>query len=83
MLRICEVCGKPVYDGMTDLDVYLHEDECFPKYMDETYGKHKWMQVNNDGEGGYYICSCDSMPCGYYGTGIFYTIFEDEDDDEI
>lgn len=85
MARICEICGKPVREGMTtaDGDFYVHEKKCFPKFMDKIYGKHKWMQINDDGEGGYYIYSDDSLVGGYSGTGIFYTEWESDDDEEI
>lgn len=82
-MRICEVCGRPVKSGMTNDggDFYVHE-ECFEKYMDETYGKHKWMEINDDGYGGYYICSDDSVTGGYVGTGIYYTEWEDDEDED-
>ena len=77
--RICEICGKPVYSGMTDGEgnFYTHDGECFEKYMDETYGKHKWMSVDEDGEGGYYIYSDNNVAGGYLGTGIYYTEWDD------
>ena len=73
-LRKCDVCGKYIRDGMTNDsgDFFVHE-ECFEKFMDETYGKHKWMSVNDDGCGGYYIYSDDNVVGGYEGTGIYYT----------
>lgn len=82
MARICSVCGKPVTAGMTnaDGDFYVHE-ECFEKYMDEAYGKHQWMEINDDGEGGYYIYSDESILGGYCGTGIFYTEWEEDEDE--
>lgn len=72
--RICEVCGKPVIAGMTNDsgDFYCHK-ECFEKYMDDTYGKHRWMQINDDYNGGYYLASDDNLAGGFYGTGIYYT----------
>lgn len=81
--RICEVCGKPVIAGMTNDsgDFYCHE-ECFEKYMDDTYGKHRWMQVNDDGENGYYVAygvtATDSkIETAIFGTGIYYTEWEE------
>lgn len=80
-IRRCAVCGKIVLEGMTDLcDFYAHE-QCFEEYMDRTYGKHNWMCVNDDGEDGYYIVRDDTLVGGFFGTGIFYTVFEDEDYD--
>ena len=82
-MRICEICGKKVIAGMTNdcVDFYVHEGKCFEKYMDKTYGKHKWMELGGgeeDGEGGYYIYSEDCAG-GYMGTGIYYTEWEEED----
>ena len=81
MIRICAVCGKPVTAGMTDVDgnFYVHEGDCFEKYMDDNFGKHRWMEIVDDFEGGYYIASDDSTAAGYYGTGIFYTEWKDEE----
>lgn len=77
--RICEVCGQPVHAGMTnqDGDFCVHE-ECFEKFMDELYGKRRWMEVNDDCQGGYYIASDDTVAGGHFGTGIYYTDWEDE-----
>ena len=83
MARICMTCGKPMLDGMTDLeDFYTHEGECFEKAMDEIYGKHCWMTVNDDGADGYYLASDDSLVGGCFGTGIFYTDWFDEEETE-
>lgn len=78
--RTCEVCGEEHYDGMTndDGDLWVCED-CFERYMDETYGKHKWMEIADDGSGGYYIYSMPSVIGGYFGTGIYYTTRDWED----
>lgn len=85
MARICATCGKPITFGcMTDDtgDFYTHIDKCFEKYMDKTYGKHRWME-KGDGEGdeygGYYLASSEAVG-GYQGTGIYYTEFEEDDD---
>ena len=59
---------------------YCCEGECFEKYMDETYGKHRWMGINDDGEGGYYIYSDENILGGYLGTGIFYTEWFDDEE---
>lgn len=80
--RGCAICGKQVNAGMTDSygTFYAHE-KCFPKYMNRSYGKHKWMALGNgeeDGYGGYYIASADVVG-GYEGTGIYYTEWEDEE----
>jgi len=78
--RRCVMCGIPLRDGMTDGEgFYCCEGECFEKHMDETYGKHCWMSVNDDFEGGYYIVSSDVVG-GYIGTGIFYTDWYDDED---
>lgn len=72
--RQCQCCGEEKYDGMTtdDGDIWVCED-CFEKYMDETYGKHQWMSVPDDGCGGYYMVS---DVYGAEGTGIYYTTWE-------
>lgn len=83
-MRICETCGKPITWGcMTDGygDWQTHEGKCFNKYMNKTFGKHRWMKLGNgeeDGEGGYYIATAD-VAGGYEGTGIFYTEYEEEE----
>lgn len=72
--RICDHCGKPMVDGMTDLcDFYCHE-KCFERAMDARY-PDGW-RINPSGDegpcGGYY----DSLykPDGSWNdTGIFYT----------
>ncbi len=82
MARLCTICKKPVTAGMTDDEgsFYAHEGKCFTKYMDETYGIHKWMSLGNDEVdeyGGYYIASADVVG-GYQGTGIYWTEWEEE-----
>lgn len=74
-VRICAVCGKPVFAGMTnqDGDFYVHEG-CFEEYMDREYGS--WFAVNDDGCGGYYMGCEREEPIGPYATGIFYTEWE-------
>lgn len=78
--RTCAICGKQVNAGMTnDWGTFYCHEECFEKYMDSTYGKHKWMSLGNgeeDGYGGYYIASAD-VAGGYQGTGVFYTEWEE------
>lgn len=81
--RPCEICLKQVNAGMTNdcCDFYVHEGKCFEKYMDNTYGKHKWMALGNgeeDGYGGYYIHMADVVG-GFEGTGIYYTEWEEEE----
>ena len=85
-MRRCDICGKPIVEGMTNDcgDIYVCEGECFEKYMDRQYGKHGWMSLGNgaeDGCGGYYIASAD-VTGGYQGTGIYYTTWEEDDDDD-
>ena len=66
--RVCQVCGKPMVRGMTDLfDFYAHE-ECFETAMRETYGT--WRECDDDGLGGYYEHQYDGK---WWPTGIFYT----------
>ena len=86
MSRICEVCGKNLYEGMTDDygSFYAHEGKCFETYMNQTYGIGQWMSLGNgeeDGLGGYYIHTADVVG-GYAGTGIYYTEYYGEDEDE-
>lgn len=83
-MRVCATCGKKIIGGcMTDEfgDFYTHEGRCFTKYMDKTYGEHRWMElggITDDGYGGYYIHTSDVVG-GYEGTGIFYTEYEEDD----
>ena len=84
MIRLCATCGKPIEGGyMTDDDEYFyaHEGKCFETYMDNTYGKHKWMELGNgeqDEFGGFYIRTANVFG-GFYGTGIYYTECEDDE----
>ena len=84
-MKVCETCGKPITCGcMTDGngDWYTHEGKCFHKYMDKTYGKHRWMELGNgleDEYGGYYIVTADTFD-GTQGTGIYYTEYYNEED---
>lgn len=76
ILHFCDWCGGIFQDGMTndDGDLYVHED-CFKDYMDDSYGRGKWMSLGNgeeDGAGGYYITTADVVG-GYKPTGIYYT----------
>lgn len=78
--RPCAICGKNITKtgGMTDGEMYCCEGDCFQKYMDQTYGKNKWMPLGNGEEdeyGGYYIHTADVVG-GYQGTGIFWTMWE-------
>lgn len=60
-VRICSVCGKPMFDGFTD-DLgtfYACDEDCFEKYMNSQYGEGNWRVEELDGrianeEGGYY-----------------------------
>ena len=86
MRHICNICGKPITCCMTNDNgsFYVCEGECFETYMDETYGKHKWMALGNgeqDEYGGYYIAA-ENVAGGYIGTGIYYTEFDDDEEDE-
>ena len=74
--RICDVCGCEMNEGFMDDSGDMHVcEKCFDEYMDETYGKHRWMALGNDEQdeyGGYYIHTAD-VAGGYEGTGIFWT----------
>lgn len=75
-LHFCDWCGGIMQEGMTTDygDFYVHE-ECFMDFMDDTYGRGKWMKLGNgedDGAGGYYITTADVVG-GYESTGIYYT----------
>jgi hypothetical protein len=62
-------------------EFYAHEGKCFTKYMNKTYGKHKWMALGNseqDEYGGYYIYTSDVVG-GFEGTGIYYTEYEPDE----
>lgn len=79
-MTFCDYCGKPVIFGMTDYfgDCHVHE-ECFEKYMNETYGAGKWKPTDNKEEDeydGYYLFLNDKGE--WEGTGIFYTEWEDD-----
>lgn len=80
-MRTCERCGKPMSAGFTTdcADTYVCE-ECFEDFMDDTYGKHKWMEVADDFCGGYYMASDDSIAGGIYGTGIYWTEWEESEE---
>jgi hypothetical protein len=70
--RICNRCGKPCEEIMMDEDGFYSCEECFEDYMDEIYGARNWLQVNDDGNNGYYIFKDNNI---WSGTGIFYTDF--------
>lgn len=59
-IRFCDYCGCPMDRGMTDDSGGFYNCEvCFPKVMDETYGKGNWRPYKDeDGDcnsvGGYY-----------------------------
>lgn len=69
--RICTGCGKPMVDGMTDLDGFYTHEECFDGEMDELFPAG-WRQVEDDGCDGYYEWY-DPREQTWQGTGIFYT----------
>lgn len=81
--RICNHCGLPMIDGMTneggwvihDFDVH---EECFEAAMDERYGKGKWRPIEGDmtgGNDGYYeaLTGDEADPPEWIDTGIYYT----------
>lgn len=58
-VRFCDYCGCPFNAGYTDDDADFYNcEECFPKDMDERYGKGNWRAYDDDGDcnymGGYY-----------------------------
>ena len=59
-IRFCDHCGCPMQAGYTDDDADFYNcEECFPKDMDERYGKGNWRtyeERNGDcnNMGGYY-----------------------------
>lgn len=86
-MRVCTICGKPITSGMTNEtgDFYIHEGKCFNKYMNNVYGKHRWMELGNgdqDEFGGYYVVTTEVVG-GIQGTGIFYTEWEDDDESKV
>ena len=68
--RICDVCGKPMDAGMTDLDGFYCHEECFEEAMADRFGE--WREVEDDGYDGYYEWY-DVRDQTWNGTGIFYT----------
>lgn len=94
-MLICDNCGKPILWGyMTDDEgsFHTHIDACFEEYMDKTYGKHGWMELDGtcgrepgedavtDEYGGYYLVSWPNES-GFCGSGIFYTELQEGDED--
>ena len=81
--RPCEYCGEQVNAGMTvDGGGFYCHPECFDAYMDETYGRGQWMALlggATDEYGGYYIYSDRDRKCGFGGTGIYYTEWEEDE----
>ena len=59
-VRICDYCGCPMNKGYTDDDTDFYNcEECFPKNMDERYGKGNWRDYKSEDDdcnykGGYY-----------------------------
>ncbi len=72
--RICDECGKLMQDGFCDMDGTLHIcNDCFPNYMNKTYGKDMWKETEDDGCEGYYEYLENEA---WHGTGIFWTEWE-------
>ncbi len=83
-MRQCKKCHAKIVSGFTNGfgDFYVC-DNCFQDFMDERYGKRMWMAVDDDGSGGYYLASAThhgsvGKP---YGTGIYWTEWEEDDDE--
>lgn len=58
-IRICTYCGAPMETGYTDDDADFYNcEDCFPKDMDERYGKGNWRTQDD----------CDDPNCmgGWY-----------------
>lgn len=59
-IRFCDYCGCPFNCGYTDDDADFYNcEECFPKDMDERYGKGNWRTYESENgdcnwQGGYY-----------------------------
>lgn len=78
--RICDYCGKPMGEGMTNegnglgADFHCHEGKCFEEAMNSLYGEGRWRE-NPSGEegeyGGYYDELLENGT--WEDTGIFYT----------
>lgn len=86
MTRPCAICGKQVNAGMTDNagSFYVHED-CFEEFMNNTFGIHGWMMLGGeatDDFGGYYLVTDWDEKSGFRGTGIYYTEWEEDDEDD-
>lgn len=55
-IRFCDYCGCPMDRGYTDDDADFYNcEECFPKDMDERYGKGNWRS-----------CGEENSMCGFY-----------------
>lgn len=71
-IRFCDRCGKPFDVGYTSEETSMYCcEECFDDYMDETYGKDKWKEVDDDFCNGYYMYLDDTN--NWDGTGIYWT----------
>lgn len=89
-MRICPVCGEPMFSGMTndDGDFYVHEN-CFKEFMDNEFGEGNWKSLSDDPDwdgncdesGGYYIYKEDDSD-KWYSTGIYYTEYFDDEEYE-
>lgn len=84
----CIKCGEVLvlgfYDPWDSGSRYICEN-CFEKYMDETYGEGKWNVVPEgevDELGGYYEYVNENDASDKCGTGIFWTDFYDDDNIE-
>ena len=70
----CIVCGDHMTEGMTDEDNFYCHEECFDDAMFGEFGT--WRQVEDDGMGGYYEVY-EPREDTWFGTGIYYTEWED------
>ena len=82
-MRTCMACGEPMGCGMTDEgngmggNFHAHEGECFDKAWADAFGPLRTCCEDGDGCGGYYM-AYDAREGAWYGTGVYYTEWEDE-----
>lgn len=77
----CMNCGEPILGVvMTNFDDFCTHEECFETEMNNRYGKGNWRCTDDDGADGFYEYY-DENDDTWYGTGIFCTQLEGEDDD--
>ena len=87
-MRKCNCCGKIMTRGFTDECDFYCCDNCFDDYMNEVFGQDKWKSTEydedendyeDDGFGGYYLYNYAGT---WFGTGIYWTKWDENDVDE-